>query len=238
MLSDLSFDYYVTNNIDNASNNATPNEIVILANNKNDSNADDGVGNGNEGTTEKSNGSDSSNHDVPSPALETTFGIATNVTNDTSRINNNASINSTSITAVDENNSAEKLPKASQASMVATNEDNSNNSTASSSNLIESINVKQGFTSKVITDIVQYYVNDTKYQKNYNKRINDGKTFNESMKKVKNTTAGVLFTRGKSFTGCRSTRSCKKSEVQDEANQIIQKAAQVYDTRAEFITIL
>ena len=77
-------------------NNVTPKNIVILANNKNDSNTDDGVRNGNEGTPEKSNGSDSSNHDIPSPALEITIGIATIVTNDTtndtSSINNNASV--------------------------------------------------------------------------------------------------------------------------------------------------
>ena len=75
--------------------------------------------------------------------METTIDIAANVTNDTSSINNNASADSTSITVVDEDNSADKSPKASQASMVATNEDNSNNSTASSSNLVESINIKQ-----------------------------------------------------------------------------------------------
>ena len=75
-LSVPSFDY-VTNDVDNTSNNVTSNEIVILANDKKNSNTEDGV-------------------------------------------NNNSSVNYTSITVVDEDNSADKSHKASQASMVAT----------------------------------------------------------------------------------------------------------------------
>ena len=75
-LSVPSFDY-VTNDVDNTSNNVTSNKIVILANDKKNSNTEDGV-------------------------------------------NNNSSVNYTSITVVDEDNSADKSPKASQASMVAT----------------------------------------------------------------------------------------------------------------------
>ena len=76
---------YITNDVDNTSNNATSNKIAILANNKKkDSNTEDVVRNGNKETPEKSNGSDSCHHDIPSPALETTTDIATNVTNDTS----------------------------------------------------------------------------------------------------------------------------------------------------------
>ena len=86
---------------------------------------------------------------------------------------------------------------------------------------------------------MQYYVNDTKCQENYNKRINnDGKAFNESMKNVKNATAGELFTRGKVLLDevvLDHVKSWKKKEVHDEANQIVQDAAQVYDARAEFI---
>ena len=67
---------------------------------------------------------------------------------------------------------------------------------STSSKLIQSINIKEGFASRVITDIVQYYVNDEACQKNYNKRMNDGQNFHESMKKVKTVTAGSLFTRG------------------------------------------
>ena len=89
----------------------------------------------------------------------------------------------------------------------------------------------------MITKIVQDYVNDTKCQKNYNKRINDGKTFNESMKNIKNATAGVLFTRGKVLLDEEVLDHVKsqKKEVHDEANRIVQKTAQVYDTRADFI---
>ena len=97
---------------------------------------------------------------MSSPALDTTIGTATNVTNitnDISSIKNNASINSTTINAADDDNSVEKLSKAPQASMVATNKNISNNSTTSSSNLIESINIKEGFVSKDQSDHSEGY---------------------------------------------------------------------------------
>ena len=57
------------------------------------------------------------------------------------------------------------------------------------------------------------------------------------IKKVKNATVGVLFTRGKVLLDEEVLDHVKsrKKEVHDKANRIVQKAAQVHDTRAEFI---
>ena len=137
MLSDRSFDY-VTNDIDSIPDNATPNEILILSTKKNDSIIDDG--DGNEEIMVELNGSESSNHDVSLPTLDTTIANVTNVTNDTNdtndttSTNNNGSINSTSIADTDTDNSSDQVSTAQ--ALVVTNQNTSNNSTTLSSNLI------------------------------------------------------------------------------------------------------
>ena len=86
-------------------------------------------------------------------------------------------------------------------------------------------------------NIVHYCVNDEECQKNFNEKLNDGKTFHESTKKIMTATAGVLSTRDTVFLDKELldyVRSWKK-EIQGETNKIVQNAAQVYDIRAKFI---
>ena len=101
--------------------------------------------------------------------MDTTIATVANVINDTSSINNNGSINSSSADATNTDDSTAQVPTA-QVS-IETNQNTFNNSTtSSSSNLIDFLNTKQDSASKVRTDTVQYHVNKEEYQKNYNKK--------------------------------------------------------------------
>ena len=227
ILSDLSFD-------DN-SVNPTPNEIHITSRKNIESNNAIQCTTNDKEPIQESNGSATKlDHDdsIPPPLAVASVNNASDSSTNEPKKSPTSSENTDTDSSTQQSKSPPKTNDQQAKSITA-----SNDAQNSSSKLIQSINIKEGFASRVITDIVQYYVNDEKCQKNYNKRMNDGKNFYESMKKVKTATAGSLFTRGKVLLDeevLEHVRSCKK-EMQDETDRVIQKAANTYDQQAKFI---
>lgn len=225
ILSDLSFD---DNSVD-----PKPNEIHISSHKYSESNNAIHC-NGKEPIQESNGYATKLDHDdsIPPPLAVASIDNATDISSNELRNSPTPSENTDTDLSRHQSKSQPKTNDKQAKSITA-----SNDAKNSSSKLIQSINIKEGFASRVITDIVQYYVNDEACQKNYNKRMNDGQNFRESMKKVKTATAGSLFTRGKVLLDeevLEHVRSRKK-EIQDETDRVIQKAANTYDQRAKFI---